>query len=140
MEMANCRKCKKLFAKIDSPICDDCKKEEEKLFEEVKKYLRDNPNSTLSQIAEATGMPLKKLMAYLREGRLEVASGELFCRQCGAEITTGNFCNRCAAKMGQRLAGAAAASAAAAAAPPPEDPDKPLSGMVKMHTQQPKRH
>ena len=134
MEMANCRRCRKLFAKIDSPICDDCKKEEEKLFEEVKKYLRDFPNSTLSQISEATGMPLKKLVAYLREGRLEVASGELVCRQCGAEIASGNFCNRCAAKMGQQLAGAATITAA-----PVEDPSKPLSGMVKMHTQQHKK-
>ena len=138
MEMANCRRCRKLFARTSDPICDDCKKADELQFEEVKKYLRDNPGATLAQISDATGMPMKKLMAYLREGRLEVASGELVCRQCGVEISSGNFCNKCAAKMGQQLAGAAAASAAAAAAPSPEDPSKPLSGQVKMHTQQKK--
>ena len=106
MEMSNCRKCKKLFARINDPICDPCKREEEELFLSVKKYLEDHPGTPIDKVAEATGATAKKIMGYLRDGRLELSGGGggLQCRACGVEITTGHYCESCHIKVTQQLA------------------------------------
>ncbi|MCL2855158.1 MAG: hypothetical protein FWE21_06015 [Defluviitaleaceae bacterium] len=96
MELANCRKCKKVYTKIRSVICPCCEKEEEGLFLSVQDYLRENPKSPLSEVAEATGVTAKKILGYIRDGRLEVAKAEgLHCRNCGEPISAGHFCTGC---------------------------------------------
>lgn len=107
MEMANCLRCKKVFPRINEPICEECKKADEKLFTEVKKYLDENPNSTVNRISENTGASIKKIMGWLREGRLEIAdsTGDLKCRQCGVDITTGQFCESCVIEINRQIDG-----------------------------------
>ena len=97
MTMENCRKCKKIFPRINEPICDNCKKEEEDLFLKVKEYLSENRNATILEISENTGATAKKISGYLRDGRLEISSsnGELNCRICNAPINSGQYCDRC---------------------------------------------
>ena len=98
MEMANCRKCKKVYAKIRSQICPECEKEEEQLFLAVQDYLRDHPKAPLTEVAEATGVSAKKIMNYLRDGRIEVAIPVLQCDGCGTLISTGKLCEECQKK------------------------------------------
>ena len=107
MEMANCLRCKKVFPKIKEPICDECKKKDEEIFEKVKKYLEDHPTSTVQRISAGTGASTKKILAWLREGRLEIAeaTGDLKCRQCGADIATGQFCNACVTEINRQIDG-----------------------------------
>ena len=98
MEYANCRKCGKLFAKISSSICQDCVKAEEEQFSTLKNYISDNPMATLPEIAEKTKIHPKRIMQYLREGRLEVKGSfvdELRCVSCGASIKIGTHCKNC---------------------------------------------
>ena len=106
MEMSNCRKCKKLFPKLYDPICDNCKKEEEALFDKVRNFLGDNKNATILEISENTGASAKKILSYLREGRLEIssASGELICRMCSAPISSGQYCEKCLIEVNQQIA------------------------------------
>ena len=105
MDISNCAKCKKVFVKISSPICEDCAKEEEGLFKKVEEYLRDHPDSTVLKISEETGVSTKKIYSYLREGRLEVSekSGGIGCRMCSEPISSGNYCDNCKKKINQEL-------------------------------------
>ncbi|MCL2415533.1 MAG: MerR family transcriptional regulator [Defluviitaleaceae bacterium] len=103
MEMANCRKCKKIFPMIKEPLCDSCLKEEEKLFLSVRDFLQDSPKSTLAEVSAATNVSAKKILGYLREGRIEIISGELKCRFCGVAITSGNCCDACIIEMNQQI-------------------------------------
>ena len=104
MEMANCLRCKKLFPKFSDPICEDCKKSEEELFKLVKEWLDENPKSTVLTISQETGAPAKKIMQWLREGRLElVESDELKCRGCGIGISTGTYCDLCLAEVKKQV-------------------------------------
>ena len=107
MEMANCVRCKKVFPKFKEPICEECKKGDEELFTKVKEYLEEHPNSTVNQISANTGASAKKILAWLREGRLEMAdtTGDLKCRQCGVDITTGQFCEPCFVEMSRQIEG-----------------------------------
>lgn len=105
MEMANCVRCRKLFPRIREPICEECKKKEEELFQNVKDFLDDNPSSTIMKISEATGASSKKITQWLREGRLELvsATGELKCRQCDVDISSGTYCDACLIDVTQKI-------------------------------------
>ena len=98
MEIANCPKCGKIFQKYSDPICESCMKKEEELFQSVRKYLVDNPDCRLDEVSKETGVSVKKIMRYLKEGRLEVSKGlegSLHCEQCDKPIASGRYCDKC---------------------------------------------
>jgi len=105
MEMANCKRCKKLFPRVNEPICEACKKAEEELFLNVKEFLRENSKSTVMEISQATGASHKRITDWLREGRLELSAeaSELNCRGCGKRITSGNYCDACLIQVNQDI-------------------------------------
>ncbi len=99
MDFVNCPKCGRLFQKMSEPLCPDCMKKEEELFQKVKAYLDETPTATLEELSKETGASPKKIMGYLRDGRLELVAGAsniLTCMNCGAPITSGRYCNKCA--------------------------------------------
>lgn len=106
MEMRNCPRCRKVFNYISSPICESCEKEEEKIFESVRDYLKQNPNFTLAQVSEATGVSAKKILKYVKEGRLEISKGmhgEIKCEQCNKPISKGKYCDSCVIQISQQV-------------------------------------
>jgi len=106
MELAKCAKCKNVFPRVREPICEKCLKEEEQLFETVKEYLRDHPKSSVSDVAEATGTSARKILGYLRDGRIEVVEGAgLTCGHCGEPIATGQLCKECFEKADKKISG-----------------------------------
>ena len=107
MEMSNCKRCKKLFPRINEPICDNCLKLEEEQFITVKEFLHENSKATILEIADATGCPAKRIIGWLREGRLEILSesGELKCRNCSKPINSGNYCDPCFIEVNQEIDG-----------------------------------
>jgi flagellar operon protein (TIGR03826 family) len=130
MEMANCRKCKRLFPRVLDPICEDCKKDEEATFDTVREFLRDNPKSTVGETSEATGVSTKKIFGYLREGRLEIAEGAgLNCLHCGISIKSGKLCKPCFDAASQKIKGMIAAHE-----PPPPIHAGPELQKAQMHT------
>ena len=133
MEIANCLRCKKIFTKLREPICEECKQKDEDLFTKVREYLEENPISSVQKISEETGAPTKKILAWLREGRLETAeaTGELKCRQCGVDITTGELCEPCIIELNRKLGGLFGEKPKS----PDKNPDKTQSRKgVVMHT------
>jgi len=106
MDIRNCPKCKQVFTYFNSQLCPKCEKEEEEIFETVRKYIIDNPHCKMTEVCEATGASLKKITRYLKEGRLEISKGmhgELMCELCGKEITKGKFCGSCAVQISQDM-------------------------------------
>ena len=97
MEVVNCPRCGKMFTKMRDPLCKECMKEEEDLFQKVREYLDENPNTSLPEVAEATGVSTKKIMRYVREGRLEASQyvGGVTCERCGKPIKLGRYCEKC---------------------------------------------
>lgn len=109
-ELANCPKCGRLFVKQSSirDVCDQCYKEEEKLFEKVYSFLRkrENRTATMAQVVEATGVSESLITKWIRVGRLQLV---LFpnlgypCESCGAMIREGQLCPKCRAKLQTEL-------------------------------------
>ena len=102
MDVRNCRGCGKLFNYISGPfICPSCREKMEEKFQEVKKYIQENPGSNVASVAEACDVDPNQIRQWIREERLEFASGasEISCEKCGAAIPSGRFCDKCKAYM-----------------------------------------
>ncbi len=98
MEVRNCPRCGKIFTFITSPICSNCEKEEENIFQTVRAYIEENPDAKMSKVSEETGVSVQKIIRYIKDGRLEVSkgiSGEIVCENCGCPIKTGRYCEPC---------------------------------------------
>lgn len=118
MEVRNCRSCGKLFNYISgSFVCPACRDALEEKFQEVKKYIYDNPGANVSRVAEACEVEPGQIRQWIREERLEFAEGSLDmgCEKCGAPISSGRFCPKCKNSMVNALSGAYASSAPAPA-------------------------
>ena len=99
MDVKNCRKCKRLFNYIGGQqICPACREEIEAEFQKVKKYLFDNKNATIAQVAEECEVEESQIRQWVREERLMFSSGidaGVTCENCGTPISTGRFCDKC---------------------------------------------
>ena len=139
----NCPRCGRLFKKVLAPVCISCEKLEEEQFKELRDFLEEYPLATITECSDATGIPTKRILRYIREGRLIVPEGmadEIRCTQCGQQITEGSFCEACTAKMTKDLSEAFIDKVA----PTPEEkksPDKPSKKINKrgvgFHTRKP---
>lgn len=101
MQVASCKRCKRLFNQIsNSPLCPECSKEVEASFLIVKEYLLDNPKHNIQQVSENTEVPMSLITQFLREGRIVLVKGSgLVCERCGAEINSGKLCPKCQSEI-----------------------------------------
>ena len=103
MEVINCRECGRLFNHIAGPrICQACARKVEDKFQEVKRYLQENPNSNIDDLSKATDTSIKQIKQWVREERLtfsETSLQGIECEKCGKMIRTGRFCEACKGKM-----------------------------------------
>ena len=111
MEIATCRSCGKIFNHIRGQlICPTCQKELDGKFKDVKKFIYDNPHSSIPDITKACGVSTAQVNRWIREERLTFAEDSpivIECESCGAGIKTGRFCERCKASLQGGLAQAA---------------------------------
>jgi uncharacterized Zn finger protein (UPF0148 family) len=108
MEYSNCPRCGKLFVRLNKPICPACEKEEEKAFDELRDYLDKNPDQPMAVVSDATGVPMRRILQYIRDGRLEMSVGiaddnPLKCVRCGAPILIGTYCTPCQIRYTQEV-------------------------------------
>lgn len=98
----NCPKCGKPFTYIKNPICRECQEEEDAIFETVRHYLKENGDKTLEEVAEATDVSVKKILRYIKEGKIDISNHDNisgFCEKCNAPINSGRYCDSCAKKL-----------------------------------------
>lgn len=108
MNVKNCLGCKKLFNYITGPqLCLACKEKEEQLFQEIKKYVRENPGTTVSAVCKEYGLKRSQVEQWIREDRLQFAPGTVLggigCLNCGAPIESGKYCQACKTALGKDL-------------------------------------
>lgn len=111
MAARQCRRCRALFNYIHGDVlCPKCKEGEEKDFKVVRKFLRQYPKSTIHQTVNETGVNVKLINKFLRDGRLEISDDSpigIDCSRCGQMIKSGMYCPSCAAEVQQELNNAA---------------------------------
>lgn len=106
MDIKNCKRCGRIFQYVGNPLCQDCLKEDEEEFNKVRTYVADHSKPSIKETSLATGVDEKKIIKYLRDGRLMRAGCAwevLECESCGAPIKGGRFCDRCANQLARGL-------------------------------------
>jgi len=106
MNIKNCVRCGRIYVYDGYSLCIDCRRADEEDFNKVKEYLDENPGANVMEVSEATGVETKKIIQFLREGRLEVKDETnliLDCERCGKPIKTGRFCEKCSKEMEKEM-------------------------------------
>lgn len=102
MDIRNCTRCGKIYAYDGFNVCMQCRREDEDDFKKVKEYIDENPGANISEISEETEVDSKKIIEFLKQGRLEIEDENntlLQCERCGVSIKTGRFCDKCTTEM-----------------------------------------
>lgn len=67
-----CEQCKNpFFGEVNKALCNKCM---DKLFDKVKRYIRENKDATMHEIINETGATKKYIDKWILEGRLEFKS------------------------------------------------------------------
>jgi hypothetical protein len=74
MDIRNCKRCGKIYSYTGVEVCPNCLAIEQEDFSKVRDYLYQNPNSTIPEVSEATGVDVRVITRFLREGRIESTS------------------------------------------------------------------
>ncbi|USB32846.1 TIGR03826 family flagellar region protein [Paenibacillus sp. YPG26] len=110
MNLDNCPRCGKLYAKNFKNICSACIKAIEEEYERCFKFLRENKGSTIHQLSEATEVSIKQITKFIKEGRISVENNPNMmypCEVCGILIRDGNMCDGCRSRLTRDLTAAA---------------------------------
>ena len=106
MEPTNCPRCGKLFMKLRDPVCASCMKDDEENFETVRAFVKEFPNRTIKEVSDECNVSVKRILQYIRDGRLEASSGiqsEVTCSKCGKQILSGRMCELCVKEVGSQI-------------------------------------
>lgn len=107
MDVRNCRGCGRLFNYFGGvPICQACRDKLEVKFQEVKEYLRQNPNTPIQVVSEDNDVSVQQIKQWVREERLTFSEDSpigIECENCGTTIKTGRFCEECKNKLKRDL-------------------------------------
>ncbi len=104
--MDNCPRCGKLFIKNVRGICQNCIKEIEIEYERCVKHIRENKGIHMHELSEATGVSVKQITTFIREGRISIANAPNMtypCEVCGIPIRDGHMCDSCRTRLTKDL-------------------------------------
>lgn len=102
MNIANCPRCGKIFARGIKDICPECSKDIDKEYEECAKYLRENKGATIHDVSEETKVSVKQITKFIREGRISLYNAPNMgypCEICGLIIRDGGMCDDCRKRL-----------------------------------------
>jgi len=108
MDASNCPRCGRVFVRTTKPICDTCVKEEEANFDRVRDYVKEHPNRSIKEVSEICEVPIKRILQYVRDGRIDASPGiaaDVTCSKCGKPITKGRMCEKCAVDVNMQIVG-----------------------------------
>ncbi|THF80812.1 TIGR03826 family flagellar region protein [Cohnella fermenti] len=102
MDLANCPRCGRLFARHFRDICPNCHGDLEKEYETCTEFLRKNKGATITILSEETGVSIKQITRFIREGRISLYNAPNLsypCEVCGVLIRDGNMCDNCRSRL-----------------------------------------
>ncbi|MFX3631590.1 MAG: TIGR03826 family flagellar region protein [Candidatus Pristimantibacillus sp.] len=98
MDLDNCPRCGKLFAKNFRDACPSCIREIDKEYEACSTYLRVNKGAMINDLSEETGVSIKQITKFIREGRISLLNAPNLsypCEVCGTLIRESHICGSC---------------------------------------------
>ena len=110
MPLTKCVRCKKLFNKMENPVCGDCMPAEQDDFETIRKYVAENEGADALVVSKATGVDINCVNRMIENGNIATLSADLdassfTCGQCGAPAisSTKRLCQDCLDKLNLKM-------------------------------------
>ncbi|MDO4799020.1 MAG: MerR family transcriptional regulator [Bacillota bacterium] len=106
MALLNCKKCNRLFASDHGEtLCSRCNEVTDDGFSKAREFIYDNPQSSLKDVSEGTGVEVDAILKWIREGRIVLTSqsGIRLCQRCGDPMLSGKYCDKCTAELKSSL-------------------------------------
>ncbi|MBO7747225.1 flagellar protein [Paenibacillus sp. MWE-103] len=102
MELDNCPRCGKLFAKNFRDVCPACIKAIDNEYALCADYLRKHRGANITELNAATDVSIKQITKFIKEGRISLVGAPNLmypCEMCGTLIREHNQCESCRAKL-----------------------------------------
>jgi flagellar operon protein (TIGR03826 family) len=102
LNIGNCPRCGRVFAKGTKEVCPSCIKLVDEEYAECAQYLRENRGASIHQVSEDTGVSVKQITKFIREGRISLSDAPNLgypCDSCGAPIRESNICESCRKRL-----------------------------------------
>lgn len=106
LNVANCPRCGRVFAKGINEVCRSCMKVIEKEYERCAQYLRENKGCNIHELSEETEVSIRQITKFIREGRISLMDFPNMgfpCESCGVMIREGNLCGSCRSKLSKEI-------------------------------------
>jgi hypothetical protein len=71
MDIRNCKRCNKIFRSDGPAVCPECSPNEQGDFSKIRDYLFSHPNSSIFDVNLATGIDVKIISRFLKDGRID---------------------------------------------------------------------
>ncbi|WP_211749596.1 TIGR03826 family flagellar region protein [Paenibacillus sp. Marseille-Q4541] len=110
MNLGNCPRCGKLYVLNVMECCPSCVKDIEQQYVDCVEYLRKERGANIQELSEETGVSIKQITRFIKEGRISVVDSPNLtypCEVCGTFIREGHMCDGCRARLTKDLNGAA---------------------------------
>ena len=108
MALAACPRCKKIFDKARSAVCNRCQDAEDDDFDKIRTVLDLNPNLNAEQVAEEAQVSVDCVMRMLEEGLIANVnlSEQIKCGRCGAPAISlsKKLCQSCLEALNAQMA------------------------------------
>ncbi|OEF99504.1 hypothetical protein BHF71_08785 [Vulcanibacillus modesticaldus] len=101
-DLSNCSRCGKVFVKTIYDICPNCVKEIDEEYHICAEYLRENKMVNIYELSEATGVSVRQITQFIREGRISIVDNPNMgypCESCGTVISKGRLCKKCSDRL-----------------------------------------
>jgi len=102
MNIDNCPRCGKIFAKGFNDVCPACTREIDKEYETCANYLRENRGASITLLSDETGVSIRQITKFIREGRISLMDAPNLsypCESCGVLIQSNNLCDSCRKRL-----------------------------------------
>lgn len=98
LNIGNCPRCGRVFAKGMKDVCPSCVKDIDQEYVDCLEYLRENKGASMHDVSEETGVSIKQITKFIREGRISLMDAPnlgIPCDLCGTLIREGTMCESC---------------------------------------------
>jgi flagellar operon protein (TIGR03826 family) len=106
MDLDNCPRCGKLFAKNFREVCPACIKQIDLEYQVCSEFLRKNRGATITEVSESTDVSVKQITKFIREGRISLIGAPNLsypCEVCGTLIRENSMCINCRSRLVQEV-------------------------------------
>jgi len=102
MNIDNCPRCGKVFVKGFNDVCPACMRKIDKEYETCANFLRENKGASITVLSDETGVSIKQITKFIREGRISLMDAPNLsypCESCGILIQSNNLCDSCRTRL-----------------------------------------